>query len=260
MSRSFLSGLRIALVLVGAVLAGCGGRGTNVRTAPLPAPYPVWFLEAPGAGTYDCAVGYARQYVNLETSRKEAETNALVNLAKCVRVHIAGEHAFESVPRGKVYRGSSIREHVDSLLVESLAAEAVYSEPVLTNGMMITLASTVELELPPERLLPTSPPDWLEILPDSPGFEYAVGSCVSYYYALNSWQEAERQARLQLALSRLSLLRELSETAGQRRHDVTVEGTDAVLEKVQIIGRYHDFREGAYYVLARCRRAAAAGG
>lgn len=107
-----------------------------------PAPYPAWFLETPGGGTYDCAVGYARECVNFETSRKEAETIALVNLAKCVRVHIAGEHAFESAPRGRVYRGSSIRERVDSLLVEGLAAVAVYSEPVLTNGMMITLAST----------------------------------------------------------------------------------------------------------------------
>jgi hypothetical protein len=260
MSRSFFSNLRIVLVLAGAVLAGCGSHSPKGRTTLPPAPYPAWFLTAPGGGAYDCAVGYAREYVNLETSRKEAEANALANLAKCIRVHIAGEHAFESAPRGRVYRGSNIRERVDSLLVENLAETVVYSEPVLTNGMVITLASTAELDLPAEKLLPTTPPEWLGTLPDSPDYEYAVGSCVSYYYALNSWQEAERQARIQLALSRLSLLRDLYEATGHRGHDVTVEGTDAVLERVQIIGRYHDYREGAYYVLARCRRATAEGG
>jgi hypothetical protein len=259
MRRSRTSVIVIAPILASALLAGCGGQKTTARATPLPDPYPIWFLEAPSTGTQDCAVGYARTYRNLETSRQEAEANALLNLAKGLRVHISGEHAFESVPRGKAYRGSNIREHVDPQLVESLSDQVVYAEPILTNGMMITLASTAELELPAETMLPTSPPDWLETLPSSPDYDYAVGSCVSYYYALNSWQEAERQARIQLALSRLSLLRKLSETADRHTHEVTVEGTNAVLERVQIVGRYHDFRERAYYVLARCRRAAEPG-
>jgi len=234
-------------------LGGCGSTPPDSSPPSAPDPYPIWFLEMPDSGGGAPAVGYARLYLDLEVSLAEAETDAVLSLARGRRLSIAGEHAFESVSGGTAFRGSNIRETVTPSLFASVAAGAAFLDSVVTNGMVLVLAGPAGSEVPPGLVVPGRRPVWVNKLPTAPGFHYAVGTCGSYYYESHSWQEAERRARIQLAFTRWTSLKRLSRTTGRADHQVTVEGTDVSLTGLQVVARWVDLEQGAFFVLSRCR-------
>ena len=238
--------------------AGCGGgrppeRGPDPSSSRPTEPYPAWFLQTPGGGERPLAVGYAPAYETPENAFREAREDALRNLAMGVRVRIRGEHAFESVVEGTAYRGSNIKESVEESILESLAEDVAYLDSTVVNGTTLVLAGTALEEVVGTPSVPEEPPAWIRSLPSAPGYDHAMGSCVPYFYPRSSWAEAERQARIQLALTRDSRLGALSSLSDRHSRQVTVEGTDVLLSGFQVIARYHDPRDGGYYVLARCR-------
>ena len=99
--------------------------------------------------------------------------------------------------------------------------------------------------------MPEKAPKWVRKLPRKRGYAFAVGISHLYYHEENSWREAERAARLELARDVLSEIRNLSKQAGGTLEYVIVTRTEATLREAQIVGRWLDRKEKACYVLCR---------
>jgi hypothetical protein len=186
---------------------------------------------------------------------------AVLNALRAEGELVEGTKEFFSAGEATAEMGTSVRETVDSSRLESLAG-AMRTLKLFRRGEMVAaLAGTGECALPreldePVRISTRGTPDWTKMLPADALFDYAVGVSEPYYYESSSWQEAERNARLELARSlRLqvrSRQRLLAGTATGPQYDaVWDESVTVMLRGVRVMGRWMDSGTGIYMVLVR---------
>jgi len=255
-----LLGTAIAVILSvgGCSPATTGERGAHLRSAygdeAEPPAYPAWFLDMP-AGPAACAVGYAPAYANLGSAHAEAQANACENLALGLVVRVHGERGFSDGGGGLGTRGSTIVH--DAVHAPAPGGCAVIDSAVV-GGMVLSLVSGASLTV--DRTLRPDPPrpDWIAATPRIVGHDHAVGVSKAYFYRHNAWLGAERHAREQLALSRMTHASSLNRRDGPDASTVAVHRTDVVLTDVRVVSRYHDAEADLYYVLVRCASASAA--
>jgi hypothetical protein len=96
----------------------------------------------------------------------------------------------------------------------------------------------------------TRAPEWTEHPPQEGGCSYAVGVAPAYYYEMSSWDEAERNARLNLARTIRIKVGAIQQMAVQDQA-LQREQLSVVLRNAQTVARWVDPREGIYYVLVR---------
>ena len=92
-------------------------------------------------------------------------------------------------------------------------------------------------------------PKWVEAVPHSDSYYYAVGTSVEYYHIESSWDEAEKVPRLELARQNNIKLKQIQKVTESSYYDITNEVTNATLRSVQTIGRWFDPKEKIYHVL-----------
>jgi len=92
-------------------------------------------------------------------------------------------------------------------------------------------------------------PRWVEALPQSDNYYYAVGTSVEYYHIESSWDEAEKVARLELARQTNIMMKQIQKVTESSYYDITNEITNATLRSVQTIARWFDTKEKIYHVL-----------
>lgn len=225
--------------------------GFSVGADPRTLAYPAWFLDMP-ADSAPCAVGYAPAYASLESAHAAAHANACENLALSLGVRIHGERGFSDGGGGRGTRGSTIAH--DAVHSAPPGACAVIDSSVV-GGMVLALVSETDLTV--DRTLRQDPPrpGWIASVPRAAGHDHAVGVSKAYYYRHNAWLGAERHAREQLALSRMTHASTLNRRDGSDASTVAVHRTDVVLTDVRVVSRYHDADADLYYVLVRCAAA-----
>jgi len=94
-------------------------------------------------------------------------------------------------------------------------------------------------------------PEWVSKLPKKPGFVYAVGQSSPQFHEEETWQLAEYNARVGLALSFVSQLRSLGKKQDKNLSTTSAVKTDAVLRRIQVIERWFDPEHRIPYVLMR---------
>ncbi len=198
------------------------------------------------------AVGYSPVYMNIKSSWQEARRNGLLNLAKAYWVSIRGQQAFVSGLTGTAYRGSTLSVEVDSIQLKMLKSKLTCLDSAQIGGMVIVLVSTKEIAVDNTPAPSKSKPTWIEKLPFSPDYDYARGVSPKYLHESNSWLEAERRARIQLAWEQRTKLQQLRQKGKLSFHQVTVESTGVILREAQIVARWIDPETGVHWVLARC--------
>ena len=244
-----------ALLLLGFIIHLSCGYGSGLhRKSPSRGThlYPHWFTEMPQRRGAIFAVGYSPVYMNIKTSWQEAKDNALLNLAKAYWVSVQGEQAFVSGEGGTAYKGSTVSEVVDSTLLKMLKPKLTCLDSALVGEMVIVLVSTKGIDVHSRPISLKSEPTWIKKLPSNPDYNYARGASPKYLYESNSWLEAERRARIQLAWGRKTKLQQLQRKGEFSFHQVTVESTGVTLREAQIVARWVDPVNGVHWVLARC--------
>jgi len=214
--------------------------------------YPKWFWHMPHSSNNLFAVGYAQTFFYRESSIEEATTNGINVLAKYVSVRIKGERGFKDTILGPEFAGEAFKEEPEGGVLDFVKKnhKVVATESVgditlvlLCTGEAPTLSSTKGYD---QKI-----PEWISKLPKKPGFVYAVGQSSPQFHEEETWQLAEYNARVGLALSFVSHLRSL----GKRQEgDITTTSavkTDAVLRRVQVIERWFDPENRIPYVLVR---------
>ncbi len=78
-----------------------------------------------------------------------------------------------------------------------------------------------------------------------------LGSAQRYEYPSSSWRQAESQARINAAFSKLSLVQDELKMRGQQGMETSNYETDVILKDVRTIRRSHDPITGEHRVVVR---------
>ena len=217
--------------------------GENAKIA-----YPYWFWQLPLDLPFPTAVGYALTGRYPEKAVKRAIDNGIENLAKSIRVRIHGKQVSidgRLIPRFREGIDASVEEHVEEKHKHLATCQDGKLVMVLVGlGTTLNLPNHVTTASP-------SPPNWLENLPNQPGYTYAYGQSFMGYYPDRAWIRAEHRARVNLALtieSNVSILKKLHrgflKIITRTHTDVTLTGTETV-------ERWYDARGHICHVLLR---------
>ncbi|MBL7082579.1 MAG: hypothetical protein ISS41_02970 [Candidatus Aminicenantes bacterium] len=196
------------------------------------------------------AVGYAQTFFYRESSIEEATTNGINVLAKYVSVRIKGERGFKDTILGPEFAGEAFKEEPEGGVLDFVKKnhKVVATETVgditlvlLCTGEAPTISSTKGFD---QKI-----PEWISKLPKKPGFVYAVGQSSPQFHEEETWQLAEYNARVGMALSFVAQLRSLGKRQDKSLSTAGAVKTDVVLRRVQVIERWFDPENRIPYVL-----------
>ncbi|HEY6951845.1 MAG TPA: hypothetical protein VI758_05525 [Bacteroidota bacterium] len=217
--------------------------------------YPSWFFEPP-AGRIIATVGYSDEHAYVDSAIKAAIREAAWNYVKNERVRIAGAQGLATLAAGTITVGSTIKEYVDVDEAGKLTPAMKALDYFQRGGSVTVLASTDSM-IPFQSLkridaTKVPKPGWTTMIPDNTGFIYNVGLAPLYYNENNSWREAERKARINIALTLYTKVKFLGKKSDNTYfREFQVEETNVTLRRTEIVARWKDVKNQICYVLMR---------
>lgn len=205
--------------------------------------YPSWFLKMPVMRGVIFAVGYAPRYAFLSSSFEEARKSLKRELCYAIRTHVKGERAFLKEDLQIAYMGGTFGVTPDTL---SVSEPVVLDSAVLKNMVLILGASQ---QIKDWRKCLFNFDTWWELFPETANFICDKGIAPIYFYEHHSWEEAEQNARIALAMQISTEIRGFRKFFYDLTSGVTVESTGVYLQRAQIVGRYLDREKETVYVL-----------
>jgi len=218
--------------------------------------YKLWFLEQGSLNCTGTAVGYAkRSYYNDSTAFGIATENAYKNFAIQNQVTISGEQAFWTTETGNAWMGSDIKEVYDTNETKIITRNVSLVDTMISEDFVAILIGDRECELSSlDKFVAfnnsSMPPAWIDTKPQERDYYYAVGIAPEYYYESNSWMEAEKRARLNLARILFTKIESLQkkDIGGQ---DIKKEKLSVELKEISFVARWKDEKNKICYVLAK---------
>jgi len=217
--------------------------------------YPSWFFS-PSAASVPLTVGYSAEHAYLDSAIKAATREAARNYTKNQQEQVRGEQGLATLAVGTITVGSTIKEYFDTAQAVRLGTTMKALDYFRRGGAVAVLAATDSIANVPglNRVdAATVPmPPWTKVLPEKSGYVYNSGLAPLYYNEFNSWLEAERKARINLALGLYTKVKFL----GKKENDAyfresQVEETNVTLRGIEVIARWKDVKNQICYVLMR---------
>ncbi len=199
---------------------------------------PAWFWDMPETGSMLMAVGYSQPHRESEHAYKDAFHDGAWRLFRDLHSSISGGRGTSTVAEGTMNIGSTIRQEVDSTGFSAFSKTIVRLDSASTPTIRIMLVSTGDLPLDRE-LLPEQ-----SIAPEIVGSHLTQGSAQIYYHESSSWIEAEREARIELAVGTLSTLKGQTEIVNEGIFQTSITETDVILTDVLTMHRRIDRKKG----------------
>lgn len=214
--------------------------------------YPRWFWQMPHSNNTLFAVGYAQTYFYRESSVEEATVNGINNLAKSVSARIKGERGFKDTKLGPEFAGEFFKEELEGGVLDFVKKNHKVIATETVGDITLVLLCTGEAPtLSSAKGFDQKAPEWVSKLPKKPGFVYAVGQSSPQFHEEETWQLAEYNARVGLALSFVSQLRSLGKKLDKNLNTASAVKTDVVLRRIQVVERWFDPENRIPYVLVR---------
>ncbi len=221
--------------------------------------YKLWFLEQGSLNCTGTAVGYAkRSYYKDSTAFAIATDNAYKNFVIQNRVTISGEQVFWTTEMGNAWMGNDIKEVYDTNECSIISRDVIPLDTMFIEDFVAILIGDRECELSSLNKFVVSidssmQPAWIDVKPQESGYYYAVGITPEYYYESNSWLEAEKRVRLNLARVLYTKIESLQkkEIGGQ---EVKKEKLSVELKEITFVARWKDEKNKIYYLLAKILR------
>ncbi len=217
--------------------------------------YPAWFLEPP-PGRTDLAVGYSDVRAYLDSAIASATREAAVNYVRNRQVRVAGEQGLATLAAGTLTVGSTIKESYDAGAAAQLSA-SLKAIDYFQRGGAVTLMASTDSNATVQNLRRVDvskipKPSWTTTTPEKARYLYNSGLCPVYYNENNSWREAERRGRINLALTLYTKVKFLGKKVDNSYfREFQVEETNATLLGVEVVARWKDVRNQICYVLLR---------
>lgn len=221
--------------------------------------YPEWFIHQKKINCEGAVVGYAqRSYYGDTAAFQNAVLNAAENYIRFSKVQISGDQNFWLTALGNTWLGSRYSETFDTISALQIKNRLSIVDSFKSNNLLIVLFSSIKCDLKDKikikiKIETEHPPGWLNSIPNDNEYLYSVGSSEQYYYKENSWLNAERAARLNLARNFLIQIKSLQKTSTSESQVVTSEATSVKLRNIEVVSRWIDEQKKVYYVLIRTK-------
>ena len=221
----------------------------------LPQSYPRWFLDPGSLGCDGPVVGYTRSSYYRDSSVVLAARNGYENHARLLETRVSGGQAFWTTEGGTFWLGADFREEYNLLESESAPSRLTVLDSFIDGDLSAALlgSSGCRLENDARRftMVPSNPPEWTEVMPSDDRYHYGVGLAPTYFYEVNSWLEAERMARRNIARSLLIEIKALEKSTAREGQQIRGEEVAVTLRNLQVVARWRDVGKQIFYVLVR---------
>jgi hypothetical protein len=226
---------------------------------------PRWYAEQPKVN--DCRLAYGYSGIYLDTKRQEEELvqSGAANMAKNQKVFIKAAWAgtqthTHSLTASYVIeeawqdRASQLRKHLQIVHKYRLGSGVIALCAICPDESSLQdLRSQVDDSL--VNISADEPPDWVDEPKSQPEYVYGIGAAPSYIKPGEAWQEAERQARADLAFKLVAQYNVLQKTSSKNTDSSfqNLSETTAEIALAGVIIFRHAYSHGGkcFYVLAR---------
>lgn len=220
--------------------------------ASQPVNLPSWFWAPPVSGNVLQAVGYSIPYYSMQSSYDEAFHDAARRLFTDMFCRVKGGRAMFSTPEGFFAAGNNISFEVDSAALEQFERSLIRVDSAATENLVVMLVATGELEAKQKKTHAHGFPDMEDY--QCPGCLTGLGMGQLYLYESSSWEEAERSARIELALGSMVRQKSLDKRTESLSNTTISLETDVLLQNVQTVARGVDPVTGSKIVVVRMIR------
>ncbi len=224
--------------------------------------YPRWFLDEGDIPCTGCAVGVAEKPYYPDSTGGAGFVMGVENCVRNQMLKIEGKKEYMSTEDGTMVLSTTVAEEFDSSQIEPLSRTLKLLATFSYSSFFATLIGPSECSIPSSFLVNTSmagmpQPSWVSAPPHDSRFHYAVGSSESYYYEWSSWNEAEKNARLELARSIHSKVREVGYVQNSESlssGELVIRDEDlgnTTLRDIRVLHRWRNPANDVFYVLLR---------
>jgi len=211
-----------------------------------PIKLPAWFWNQPDVQDVQYAVGYAPLYARPLSSNRIANADAALRLWQDRSFRVYGGRGLSWEGSGLMSIGAFFRFEYDTTGLARFEDGLYQLDSAIVGDLAVVLVGTKEIRVD-GTLLPS--PTSEAIQTSKPSGSSGTAAAPLYARSVSSWLDAERSARIELALSvRQQIRGETAQQPGHSLYGVLLE-TDVILKDVRTIRRAWDQRQGVIWVI-----------
>ena len=226
---------------------------------------PIWYAEQPNVHDCRLAYGYSGIYLDAKRQKEALVESGAANMSKNHNVFIKAAWAGTQTHSHSLTASYVIEEAWQDQASKLAKDLQIVHEYQLKNGV-IALCAICEDEPSLQNLMnqvddrlvnlsSDEPPEWVKEPKSQSEYVYGIGAAPSYIKPSEAWQEAERQARADLAFklaARYNVLQKTSsKNTGSSFQNLSETTAEVVLTGATIFRHAYSHTSKCFYALAR---------
>jgi hypothetical protein len=218
--------------------------------------YPDWFLNPTLIHCTQSTSGIAEKSYLSDSAISYAISNGIQQQNINNGIEVQAETAFWGTEAGKYclwkdYEETPCNKTIENGNYQNKTKKVFTNENLVFVLLVDTMCNLPEASVQTIDVKTTRAPQWVEHIPESSTYWYAVGIAPKYYYETSSWSQAEQEARKNLAFSKGVSIKDVTKVSGSGESkqilDVNVE-----LKNIEVVARWRSIKSDLFYCLLRC--------
>jgi len=226
---------------------------------------PQWYAEQPKDFGCRLAYGYSGIYLDAKRQEEALLQSGAANMAKNDKVFIKAAWAGTQTHSQSLTASCVIEEGWQDRASQLAKDLQIVRQYRLGKGVIALCASCPDestlqdlinqVDDSPVNINSDEPPEWVEKPTSHAEYVYGIGAAPSYIKPGKAWQEAERQARADLAFKLAAqyniLQKTTSKSTGSRSQNLSETKAEIALTGVTIFRHAYSHTSKSFYALAR---------
>jgi hypothetical protein len=226
---------------------------------------PKWYAEQPKVNGCRFAYGYSGIYLDEKRQKEALVKSGAANMAKNEKVFIkaawAGTQTHSQsltasyvIEKGWQDRASQLEKHLQIVHEYHLGSGVIALCAICPDESLLKeMMSKIDDRL--VNINSDEPPEWVKEPKSHAEYVYGIGTAPSYIKPGKAWQEAERQARADLAFKLAAqyniLQKTSSKSTGSRSQNLSEAKAEMTLTGITIFRHAYSHASKSFYTLAR---------
>ena len=216
--------------------------------------YPAWLFYPPINQYSNCAVGFLQPCLDNDSSAAMARSDGIWNILSQSRNKVSAKAGITGLGQNMMYIGQTPLFTIDSLGYEGIYDDFVVFDKFYNEDdyLMIVLvgpkgdSAGFSVDYAKEDF-----GDWIHSIPSDSEYLYALGSAPKYYYQTSSWEQATKNALVDLTHQISTNIKSLYKFEGDNVYKTVIEEGEVILRNWRIAARKYDPQNRTYNVLVR---------
>ena len=218
---------------------------------------PSWFKSLPQQeNSAIISVGMTGNYSDRQLARKVAIHKARKTMAKQIRIRLIFEVQEMSDGFYRLFQPTFEQIYYENVLAYVDTTSSVVDSAFIDNRYYVLLSLFPLRENINSSIIGWGArPDWIEKLPDKPGYVYGIGMVANYSLWKNGWNDADELARFDACKNlkiNTAAIRTKKHTDGYTdERKIMRQSVDIAVANSVIIERWYDQKQDIFYSLCR---------